>query len=100
MADIANAVVHWARGQRASAIGVRVVGLRPGEPLRDPAPEGLFAITPGLFSHPVPPIGGISALADALDAAVRADDEDRVRTLLRETFPELAATAIVIPLRR
>jgi len=101
--DIAEAVASWARAQRtaAPAIDIAVVGLRPGEPLRDPAPDGLLALVPGLFSHPAPPIAGATALADALDAAVRAADEDRVRSLLRETFAELGSTgATVIPLRR
>lgn len=103
VADIATAVVHWAKGaQRASSnVDVTIVGLRPGEALRDPSPDALVAVVPGLFSHPVAPIDGVAALVDALDAAVRAADEDRVRSLLRETFPELgAAPANVIPLRR
>lgn len=104
VADIAAAVVSWARTQRGGGlpVEVRVTGLRPGEPLRDPTPDPLLAVAPGLFSHSVPALVGVGPLADALESAIRAADEDRVRTLLRETFPELGATtaANVIPLRR
>ena len=102
VSSIAAAVVAWARTQRpgSAPAEVRVVGLRSGEALRDPAPEGLVAMARGLFSHPAAPLADLAGLLDRLDAAVRAADEDAVRALLREAFGAAAPAGNVVPLRR
>ncbi len=112
LAEIASAVARWANaaGRTERAVAVTAVGLRPGERLRDPEPEGaVSAVEPGLLGFTPLDGGSSSPLApavDALDDAVRAGDPTRVRQILCELYPSLASgpkptdAGNVVPLRR
>jgi FlaA1/EpsC-like NDP-sugar epimerase len=102
IAEIAAAVARWAEARHGRRTEVRVVGLRPGEALRDPEP-GALAPAGAWLSWFVPPekVDAIDARVHEIERAASAGDDTRVRELLAAALPALGAPpANVIVLRR
>ena len=104
IADIAAAVASWAGARHGAHPGIRMVGLRPNEMLRDPEPPALSPAGAGL-SWFVPPekVDAIDARVHDIERASSHGDETRVRELLAAALPAFAAVTPppnVISLRR
>jgi UDP-GlcNAc:undecaprenyl-phosphate GlcNAc-1-phosphate transferase len=106
IAEVAGAVARWAAAaQPGRAPEIRVVGLRPGEALRDVEPMAARTeLVPGLSAFAPDPVALPDRFFDELEAACATADDDAVRALLGalpgfgERVPS-RATVVALPRR-